>query len=455
MKIMSLLIAALLFAATAQAAEVAGVVGYMSGALAAQRADGTVKSLGSKSDVLVGDLLITAKDSYAQIQMRDGAKMTLRPNSRFRIEAYAFKQDDPESDNAVFRLLKGGFRTVTGLIGKRGNRDAYKVHAASATIGIRGTEFASRLCANQNCLDDASDKPATKTAVRQSQVIGRVVLLQGELSAQDGAGNTRTLSMGGPVFQGDRLSTANRSVAVVAFRDESRISLQENTVFLVDRFRYDKATSQENAVLRLIKGGVRVFTGLIGKINHEDYQFHVANATIGIRGTGFDSWCHGPCASGADHPGASEAHPLDGAGVFVWSGEVALIADCANCPAQIVSVGQAAIIARDTGKPVQIRLVPQGLLDNDAPRPDGIRLDMDKLFGARSADGEPGLYVTVQEGHVILVMGDKTLDLGRSETGFAGAGQLVRLASPPAFMGTDLQINANNPGANPGGCVVQ
>jgi hypothetical protein len=37
------------------------------------------------------------------------------------------------------RLLKGGLRTVTGLIGRRGNQNAYRIGTSTATIGIRGS----------------------------------------------------------------------------------------------------------------------------------------------------------------------------------------------------------------------------------------------------------------------------------------------------------------------------
>ncbi len=452
----------LLLAVGVQAAEVAGKVGYMSGALVAQRSNGVVQVLGMKSEVLAGDMLITAKDSYAQIQMNDGSRLTLRPNSNLHIKAYGFKAGDPKADNAVFHLLKGGFRTVTGLIGKRGNPDSYKVHAASATIGIRGTDFTSRLCATTDCKDEESETRVVNKVT--SQVIGRVMLAEGELSARDASGKIRKLSLGGAVYEAEQIITGSKSVAVVAFRDESRVTLQENTVFQIEKFKYDKAASQESAVLRLVKGGVRVVTGLIGRITHENYKFQVANSTIGIRGTGFDSWCHGPCASGSENPGASEDKPLDGAGVFVWSGEVALVSICggADCPTQIVGINQAAILSRDSGKPVQIKLIPQSILNSDTPRPDSLNIDMEKLFGSQASAGEPGLYVTVQEGHVILSQGDRMLDLGRSETGFAGEHTLIRLASPPAFMGRDMQINAQsanlssgNPSVNSGGCAVQ
>ncbi len=165
-KVNVLIATALLLIATAsQAAEIVGKVGYMSGSLMAKRADGTVKIMGTKADVLEGDVLGTAQDSYAQIQMNDGSKMTLRPNSNLKIVEYQFNRQEPQSDNAIFDLIKGGLRSVTGLIGKRGNADAYKMRTSTATIGIRGTDFSTRLCATPNCQDDAAasarlaDKP--------------------------------------------------------------------------------------------------------------------------------------------------------------------------------------------------------------------------------------------------------------------------------------------------------
>ena len=475
-------IAALLLAASipAQAAEVAGKVGYMSGTLVAQRSDGSLMVLGPKSEVLEGDMLITARDSYAQMQMNDGAKVTLRPDSNLKVEQFRFNKDDPQADNAVMRLLKGGFRALTGLIGKRGNPDAYKVRTSTATIGIRGTEFTSRLCATKDCKDDGktdASKQALKPTPPQTQVIGRVMLNSGELSAKDSGGKERKLVIGAPVYEGDALSTGSGAHAIVAFRDESRVTLQPDTVFKVEAFKFDRAAEQESAVLRLFKGGVRVITGLIGRVNRDKYQFRVSSATIGIRGTGFDAWCNGPCASEADcdtgsersaggksmcpggpgNPGATQENPLDGAGVYVWAGEVVLVSPGGSF---LVAIGKAAIIARDSGQPVRIIAVPSSITDNTAPRPDSIPLDMEKLFGEAANAGDPGLYVMVHEGHVILVKGDEKLDLGRGETGFANRDALRRLSVPPAFMSGDMRIGAEtssqnaNPSMNPAGCAV-
>ncbi|MDO8262571.1 MAG: FecR family protein [Gallionella sp.] len=457
MKIKFLVTAILLMIATvAQAAEVVGKIGYMSGALVAQRTDGTVKVLGPKAEVQAGDMLITAKDSYAQVLMNDGAKMTLRPNSNLRIEAFQFSNEAPQDDNAIFRLLKGGFRNVTGLIGKRGNADAFKVRAASATIGIRGTDFSSRLCVTQDCKDDeeATAKQAAKPQETQPQAVGRVMLVQGGMSAKKESGKVRKLTLGAPVYEGDTLMTDKNSYAVVAFRDESRVSLQESTVFHVEKFKYDKAAAQENAALKLLKGGVRVVTGWIGRTNHDNYQFKVSNATIGIRGTGFDAWCNGPCASGVGNLGATQDNPLDGAGVYVWAGEVVLVAPGGSF---IVAIQQAAIIARDTGKPVQIIAIPPAITDNATPRPDGIPVDTEKLFGPGSDAGEPGLYVTVHDGEVIVAQADQSLNLVAGETGFASANVLVRLPAPPGFMGADSKVDLGPGNKNilgPNGCAI-
>src|SRR5207248_2244144 len=81
------------------------------------------------------------KDSFAQVKFTDGGQITLRPNSQVKIETYAFNDQKPQEDNFAYALLKGGLRAVTGLIGKRGNRDAYKLNTATATVGIRGTDF--------------------------------------------------------------------------------------------------------------------------------------------------------------------------------------------------------------------------------------------------------------------------------------------------------------------------
>lgn len=144
----ALLAASLLFAGDALAA--AALVTHLNGTVSAQRADGALRVLSQNSEVDVGDVLTTEQNSFARLKFTDGGEITLRPNTVITIDAYRFEADKPEDDSFVFGLLKGGFRTITGLIGKRGNRDSYRANSPVATIGIRGTDYGSLLCAG-NC----------------------------------------------------------------------------------------------------------------------------------------------------------------------------------------------------------------------------------------------------------------------------------------------------------------
>lgn len=160
-----------------------GTVQHLSGTLYVQRADGSVRLLSEKSQVQVGDVVSTERETYAQLKMTDGGRITMRPNTQLRIEGYQFSEKEPEKDNFVFALLKGGLRAVTGLIGKRVNRDAYKLRTATATVGIRGTDF--------NAIEVAPGTPdAPAPGVYVVVADGSVVVTSGGLDLLATAGQT-------------------------------------------------------------------------------------------------------------------------------------------------------------------------------------------------------------------------------------------------------------------------
>jgi hypothetical protein len=130
----------LLAGGAAWAGQVVGVVAHVSGPLMDRKADGTVKVLAPKSEVENGDTLVTEKNTYAQIRFIDHGEITLRPGTTFKIENYAYEAEKPEADSAAFSLLKGGLRSITGLLGKR-NKEKFSLKTPTATIGIRGTTF--------------------------------------------------------------------------------------------------------------------------------------------------------------------------------------------------------------------------------------------------------------------------------------------------------------------------
>lgn len=129
--------------------------------------------------------------------------------------------------------------------------------------------------------------------------VGRVILAAGNASAiRDG--NEIPLAFGSTIEPKDILRTAAGSSLQVRFSDDSIKSLRENTEFAIEDFKFSgKEDGSERAVFRLIKGGFRALTGLVGRTNHASYEVRTVTATIGIRGTDFVVRdCRGDCGEG-------------------------------------------------------------------------------------------------------------------------------------------------------------
>ena len=144
-----------------------GTLTHLSGKVSVQKADGAIVTGVAGVKVVQGDTVITGVNGFVRMELSDGGEMVIRPDTQLKIENYHYSKDNPEEDSFIFRTLKGGFRAITGLISKRGNREAYKAHTATATIGIRGTQYDMRVCqANCGVLADG-----TYVAVRFGAVV--------------------------------------------------------------------------------------------------------------------------------------------------------------------------------------------------------------------------------------------------------------------------------------------
>ncbi|MEM7563836.1 MAG: FecR domain-containing protein [Pseudomonadota bacterium] len=124
---------------SAQAGE-AGRVNFTLGAVQATSVDGVKRALVKGSTVRSGDTITTSSRGLAHIRFNDGAYVSLKPNSNFHIEEFRYEENKVEENRGFFSLLKGGLRTITGLIGKQKN-DNYRMSSEVATIGIRGTHY--------------------------------------------------------------------------------------------------------------------------------------------------------------------------------------------------------------------------------------------------------------------------------------------------------------------------
>tara|TARA_B110000003_G_scaffold65135_1_gene65921 strand:- start:2860 stop:4710 length:1851 start_codon:yes stop_codon:yes gene_type:complete len=100
-----------------------------------------------------GDVIVTGPKGYVQLLLDDGTKVAIRPNSSFEIEALEMPATATAPAvgagitlKASFKLQKGGFRTLTGRIAQQ-NPSVYQVTTPAAIIGVRGTNYSTRLCA--------------------------------------------------------------------------------------------------------------------------------------------------------------------------------------------------------------------------------------------------------------------------------------------------------------------
>ncbi len=118
----------------------AGSVTFKMGDATITHADKTVTQA-AKNDALNAGDTIETKDGRLQLALIDGGKVSLQPNTIYKINKYEFASGKEDGTEYGFtELIKGGLRTVSGLIGHK-NRDRYQLKTAVATIGIRGTEF--------------------------------------------------------------------------------------------------------------------------------------------------------------------------------------------------------------------------------------------------------------------------------------------------------------------------
>ena len=233
----------LLVVPQAWSAVAAGEVALITGrGTATNPATGSIRDLGKGADVFPGEVISSAVNSYVNIKFADGSYILLRPNTRFQIEEFELAAATPPpapekpaaapakpaakpatpaaaapkpaepakpaapaastapaatqaaaapGSRAFFKLLKGGFRAVSGLIGKV-DRNDYRVTTPVATIGIRGTDYLLVLC-DEKC---ATDPVISDTVPEGAKIEGGLVVgvVSGGVAVLNNAGKEASLT---------------------------------------------------------------------------------------------------------------------------------------------------------------------------------------------------------------------------------------------------------------------
>ncbi len=116
---------------------------------------------------------------------------------------------------------------------------------------------------------------------------GLIKSVRGTVSLLDPSGAERPARTGDPVGQVDRIVTAADSAVSVVLRDGTTMVLGPSSRLDVKEFHFDATTQDGGMLMSLLRGSMRMITGLIGKTNPDAVRVETQTVTIGIRGTDF------------------------------------------------------------------------------------------------------------------------------------------------------------------------
>lgn len=121
-----------------------------SGVIVQSHGSTTVRSQGKEAPLAVGskvgtgDVVHTGPDGAVQINFDDDSLFSLSGDSELRVDKFEMAHNG-SGGSAIFSLLHGGMRTVTGKVSK-GPQDRYELRTSPVTIGVHGTAYSALIC---------------------------------------------------------------------------------------------------------------------------------------------------------------------------------------------------------------------------------------------------------------------------------------------------------------------
>jgi hypothetical protein len=195
-KIVAVAISALI--ATDIACAAAGNFLLVTGNVQVRDAKGIDRLAVTGSTLDTGETVLT-QNGRAQIRFTDSGQISLQPATEFKLADYRYRESGSTEESAVFNLIKGGVRAITGLVGRRTKSD-YKMITSTATIGIRGTEFQATLCSASCAQADGLYVQTGEGVITVSNALGEVEVGRGETAFVASPESSPQKTSGGPVM---------------------------------------------------------------------------------------------------------------------------------------------------------------------------------------------------------------------------------------------------------------
>ena len=91
-----------------------------------------------------GDVIRTSDNGHVHIRFIDGARVSVRPNSVFRIHEFKYSPADPAASVVRLSLDSGEARSISGAAAKAA-KDRFRLNTPLVAIGVKGTDFVTQV----------------------------------------------------------------------------------------------------------------------------------------------------------------------------------------------------------------------------------------------------------------------------------------------------------------------
>ena len=91
-----------------------------------------------------GDVIRTSDNGHVHIRFIDGARVSVRPNSVFRIHEFKYSPSDPAASVVRLSLDSGEARSISGAAAQAA-KERFRLNTPLVAIGVKGTDFVTQV----------------------------------------------------------------------------------------------------------------------------------------------------------------------------------------------------------------------------------------------------------------------------------------------------------------------
>ena len=91
-----------------------------------------------------GDVIRTSDNGHIHIRFIDGARVSVRPNSVFRIHEFKYSPADPAASVVRLSLDSGEARSISGAAAQAA-KERFRLNTPLVAIGVKGTDFVTQV----------------------------------------------------------------------------------------------------------------------------------------------------------------------------------------------------------------------------------------------------------------------------------------------------------------------